>query len=391
MKRVYVVCLLLIPMMASLSGCVNQEELDKRLEDLSLRPVKKTEVTSEESTEVIQVIAEEITATPVPTAEPVSVTGIVITAAGDCSLGNYEGQDYSYSFNQTFDKNGAAYFLENVQEYFANDDYTVVNLEGTLTTALEPAPERTYNIKGDPSYVDILTLGSVESVSMANNHRWDFGAQGSKDTVDAVKAADIRYAYNEFVSVYETKGITIGHISINELNGYDQAMKFAKRGFEELKEAGADLILCSVHWGIEREFYPTDSQMSMGRELIDLGADLVIGHHPHVIQGIEMYQGKAIIYSLANFSFGANRNPVDKDTFIFRQEFVFVDGEKTQEAPITIIPCTVSSMKERNDYRPTPAEGEDKERIIQRLNEYSKDFGVTISEEGVLSHEGNLF
>lgn len=391
MKRVYVVCLLLIPMMASLSGCVNQEELDKRLEDLSLRPVKKTEVTSEESTEVIQVIAEELAATPVPTAEPVSVTGIVITAAGDCSLGNYEGQDYSYSFNQTFDKNGAAYFLENVQEYFANDDYTVVNLEGTLTTALEPAPERTYNIKGDPSYVDILTLGSVESVSMANNHRWDFGAQGSKDTVDAVKAADIRYAYNEFVSVYETKGITIGHISINELNGYDQAMKFAKSGFEELKEAGADLILCSVHWGIEREFYPTDSQMSMGRELIDLGADLVIGHHPHVIQGIEMYQGKAIIYSLANFSFGANRNPVDKDTFIFRQEFVFVDGEKTQEAPITIIPCTVSSMKERNDYRPTPAEGEDKERIIQRLNEYSKDFGVTISEEGVLSHEGNLF
>jgi len=151
------------------------------------------------------------------------------------------------------------------------------------------------------------------------------------------------------------------------------------------------LILCSVHWGIEREFYPTDSQKSMGKELIDMGADLVIGHHPHVIQGIEMYQGKAIIYSLANFSFGANRNPADKDTFIFQQEFFFLEDEKLDEVCIKIIPCMVSSIKERNDYRPTPAQGEDKERILKRLNEYSKDFGVTISEEGKLSHEGNLF
>ena len=391
MKRVYAICLLLIPMMACLSGCVNQEELDQRLEDLSLRPQEETE----EKIEVLEVTAEEIVATPVPspepTVEPLPVTSIVITAAGDCSLGNYEGQDYSYSFNQAYEKNGAAYFLENVKEYFIDDDYTVVNLEGTLTTALEPAPERTYNIKGDPSYVEILTLGSVESVSMANNHRWDFGAQGSRDTVTAVRDANIQYAYNEYVSIYETKGITIGHISINELNGYEQAMEFARSGFADLEEAEADLILCSVHWGIEREFYPTDSQKSMGKELIDMGADLVIGHHPHVIQGIEMYQGKAIIYSLANFSFGANRNPADKDTFIFQQEFMFMDGEKIDKAPITIIPCMVSSIKERNDYRPTPAQGEDKERILRRLNEYSKDFGVTISEEGKLSHEGNLF
>ena len=388
MKRVYVVCLLLIPMMACLSGCVDQKELDKRLEDLSLRPKK-------ENTDIINVTAEEIVATPMPTPEPtpepVPLTGIVITAAGDCSLGNYEGQDYSYSFNQTFEKNGASYFLENVQDYFSEDDYTVVNLEGTLTTALEPEPVRTYNIKGDPSYVEILTLGSVESVSMANNHRWDFGAQGSRDTVTAVLDADICYAYNEYVSIYETKGITIGHISINELNGYEPAMEFARSGFADLEEMEADLILCSVHWGIERENYPTDSQKSMGKELIDMGADLVIGHHPHVIQGIEMYRGKAIIYSLANFSFGANRNPVDKDTFIFQQEFFFMEGEKLDEVSIKIIPCMISSIKERNDYRPTPAQGEDKERILRRLNEYSKDFGVTISEEGKLSYEGNLF
>ena len=391
MKRVYVVSLLLIPMMACLSGCVNQKELDQRLEDLSLRPQRGTENTQEEILQVAIGLEEPLkTPAPEPTATPIPVTKIVITAAGDCSLGNYEGQDYSYSFNQTYEKNGASYFLENVRKYFEEDDYTVVNLEGTLTTALEPAEDRTYNIKGDPSYAEILTLGSVESVSMANNHRWDFAAQGSKDTVEAIEGAGIKYAYNEFVSVYETKGIKIGHISINELNGYDPAMKFAKKGFAKLAEEDVDLIFCSVHWGIEREFYPTDSQKNMGKELIDLGADIVIGHHPHVIQGIEMYDGKPIIYSLANFSFGANRNPKDKDTFIFRQEFSFVDGELTGDAPITIIPCLVSSTKERNDYRPTPAQGEDKARIIERLNEYSKEFGVTISEEGVLSHEGNI-
>ena len=110
--------------------------------------------------------------------------------------------------------------------------------------------------------------------------------------------------------------------------------------------------------------------------------DLVIGHHPHVLQGIEEYKGRYIIYSLANFCFGANRNPEDKDTMIFQQIFTFENGEKVEDQNARIIPCMVSSVKTRNDFRPTPATGEDKQRILQRMNEYSSAFGVAFDEDG---------
>ena len=120
----------------------------------------------------------------------------------------------------------------------------------------------------------------------------------------------------------------------------------------------------------------------LGRKCIDWGVDLVIGHHPHVLQGIEEYKGRYIIYSLANFCFGANRNPEDKDTMIFQQTFTFENGEKVEDQNARIIPCMVSSVKTRNDFRPTPATGEDKQRILKRMNEYSSAFCVAFDEDG---------
>ena len=101
-----------------------------------------------------------------------------------------------------------------------------------------------------------------------------------------------------------------------------------------------------------------------------------------MLQGIEEYKGRYIIYSLANFCFGANRNPEDKDTMIFQQTFTFENGEKVEDQNARIIPCMVSSVKTRNDFRPTPATGEDKQRILQRMNEYSSAFGVAFDEDG---------
>lgn len=111
----------------------------------------------------------------------------------------------------------------------------------------------------------------------------------------------------------------------------------------------------------------------------------MIGCHPHVLQGIEEYQGKYIVYSLGNFCFGANRNPKDKDCIIYQQSFFFENGEKQPETEVRVIPCLVSSVSDRNDYKPTPAEGEDAERIIGRLNEYSQGFGIAFDSDGCLS------
>lgn len=319
-------------------------------------------------------------------AEPETIS-ITISAAGDTSLGNHQAQDYYFSFRQAYDKEGKDYFFENVYDIFSQDDMTIVNLEGTLTFSENMQPDRTYNIKGDPEYVEILTSGSVEAVSMANNHRYDYGEEGSRDTINAVTGAGIKYAFDENLGIYETKGIRIGFVSVSEASRGSAVEKTLEEGIALLKEEGVDLILACCHWGTEREYYPEDYQRTLGKKCIDWGADLVIGHHPHVLQGIEEYQGKYIVYSLGNFCFGANRNPADKDTMIFQQTFTFVEGEKQEDKEIRVIPCSVSSVTDRNDFRPTPAEGEEAERIIGRINEFSKDFGVAFTADGYLEEK----
>lgn len=316
--------------------------------------------------------------------QPEEIT-VTISAAGDVTLGNYFGQDYSWSFREMWDKEqNAAYFFENVYDIFSSDDMTIVNLEGPLTRAEERRENQTYCISGEPEYVEILTEGSVEAVSMANNHRLDYFEQGTKDTVAAVKDAGIVYAYDNNLGIYETKGIRIGFVSVNEVGQGASVEKYLKEGFALLQEEGVDLILANCHWGIERENYPEEYQQSLGKMCIDWGADLVIGHHPHVIQGIEEYKGKYIIYSLGNFCFGANRNPADKDCIIFQQTFTFVNGELQGDSEARVIPCSVSSVSNRNDYKPTPAEGSEAQRILDRVNEYSTQFGVQVDEEGYI-------
>ena len=321
-------------------------------------------------------VAEEV----VPEPEVITIT---ISAAGDVTMGNYVGQDYTNSFRQMYASvDSEAYFFENVYDIFAADDMTIVNLEGVLTYSDQLAGGRTYNIKGDPEYANILTYGSVEAVSMANNHRLDFGEGGTQDTLQAPEPTGIVYAYDANVGIYETKGIRIGFVSVNEIGWGQGVEKLMQDGITRLQEEQVDLILACCHWGIEREHYPTDFQQKFGRECIDWGADLVIGHHPHVLQGVEEYQGKYIIYSLANFCFGANRNPTDKDTMIAQQTFTFVDGQKQEDAPFRIIPCAITSDRTRNDYRPTPEEGEQAARIIGRINTYSEKFGLAFDENG---------
>ncbi len=320
---------------------------------------------------------------------------ITISATGDVTLGNYDGQAYGGSFNHTFEQQGEnyGYFFKNVKEIFEQDDFTIVNLEGVLTTSTDKAPGRTFNIKGDPSYKNILVEGDVEAVGMDNNHRRDWGTQGVTDTVAALESVNIPYAYADNLGYYEVNGVKIGWVSVNALSSATQVEKYVTDGINKLKEDNVDLIFACCHWGIERDHYPTGYQKELGKKCIDLGADLVIGHHPHVLQGIDQYKGKLIIYSLGNFSFGANKNPSDKDTMIFQQTFNFAkittgDGQvainKLDDTDAKIIPCSISSVSSRNDYCPTPQTGEKGQRIIDRVNTYSENFGVNANENGEL-------
>lgn len=371
---------------AFLSGCGNHPEIPSPTVQEILPEGQESDSLSGQDLSGGEGTDSEVSGQDIPETSPEKkpeVITITISAAGDVTMGNYVGQEYAYSFNQTYEMvDTEGYFFENVVDIFSQDDMTIVNLEGVLTNAEEMAEGRTYNIKGDPSYANLLTYGSIEAVSMGNNHRQDFGEKGTQDTLAALEPTGIVYAYDKNVGIYETKGIKIGFVSVNEVSWGQGVEQLMKDGIAKLREENVDLILACCHWGIERDYYPTEFQQKFGRECIDWGADLVIGHHPHVLQGVEEYQGKYIIYSLANFCFGANRNPSDKDTMIAQQTFTFVDGVKQESSDFRVIPCSVSSVATRNDYRPTPAEGEEKQRILKRINEYSEPFGMIFDEDG---------
>lgn len=316
--------------------------------------------------------------------EPV-VTTVTITATGDCTLGSTQYHEYGGSFHQYYDFYGEAYFFENYREVFEEDDVTLINLECVFSNSNNRV-EKTYSLKGKPEYTGILTSSSIEACSLGNNHSRDYGPESLIDTQYALEEAGVAYAYNDIVAYYTTdEGMVVAIVSASVTASTISNDVYLKEGVAEAKEQGADLVIACCHWGIEGDHYPTDYQQQLGHTLIDAGADLVIGNHPHVLQGIEEYNGKIICYSLGNFSFGANRNPEDKNTAVFQQTFTFVDGELQNDITAKIIPSRLSSHDGYNDFQPIIAEGNQAISIIEKMNQYSKSYsGVSFDEEGIL-------
>ena len=361
------------------TACGETQQTRQPVPDPSFQ-VESSEAESSEAESSVQDTRETESALPESDPEPEIVT-LTISAAGDVSLGKLQTHDYVGTLPEMYDLEGPGYFLEQVKPIFETDDMTLVNFEGVLSHS-DQRVEKTFNIKGDPEYVQALSLGSVEAVSLGNNHRMDYGQQGCDDTVRALEGAGIVYAYDNYLGYYETKGLLIGFVSVNEVYDGKAVEKYLQEGIAKLQEEGANLIIACCHWGNEREHYPEEYQTVLGKKCIDWGADLVIGHHPHVLQGIEEYNGKYIVYSLGNFCFGGNKNPSVKESMIFQQTFTFVDGEKQEGGEIRIIPCYISSVQTRNDYQPTPAQGEEALKILDLVNTYSADLGIKFDEEG---------
>ena len=300
---------------------------------------------------------------------PVSLT---LSVVGDCTLGTDETFDYDTSLNAYYENYGADYFLQNVKDIFSADDLTIANFEGTLTDSDE-REDKTFAFKAPASYTSILTGGSVEAVNTANNHSHDYGDQSFDDTLAALDDAGIvHFGYDE-TAVMDVKGIKVGLVGIYELYDHLEREQQLKDNIAKVKADGAQLIVAIFHWGNETETVPDSNQTTLGRIAIDEGADLVCGHHPHVLQGIETYKGRNIVYSLGNFCFGGNSSPSDMDTMIYQQTFT-IDADGVKKDNVTnIIPCSISSAAYDgyNNYQPTPAEGDEATRILGKINERS--------------------
>lgn len=304
---------------------------------------------------------------PTPSAE-ISIT---ISVVGDCTLGTDENFNYARSLNAYYEKNGPAYFLKNVKSIFEADDLTIANLEGTFTD-LKTRADKTYAFKGPAEFVKILTSSSVEAVTLANNHSRDYGMQSLTDTRNTLDSAGVIHFGYDVTKVVEVKGIKVGLVGIYELIDHTGRAQQVKDNIAKVKSEGADIVIVIFHWGIERDAAPNSHQTMLGRLAIDEGADLVCGHHPHVLQGIETYKGKNIVYSLGNFCFGGNSNPSDKDTMIFQQTFTVTKEGLKNDNVTNVIPCSLSSEKNRNNYQPTPATGSEAERIMKKIKDRSE-------------------
>ena len=294
---------------------------------------------------------------------------VSVAVSGDTTLGG--DSRYSNLFKEEFERQDEDYgfFLRNVKPIFEENDIALTNLEGTLTerTARE---DKKFTFRASPHFVNVLKEGGITAVNLANNHTMDFGKQGYKDTKETLREAGIGYFGDDIVKIKEVDGITV---ALMGFTGWREDYHERDEIEEQIQSTSDehDLTIVSFHWGIERQYHPENTQKVLGRLAIDSGADLVWGHHPHVVQGIEEYEGKKILYSLGNFSFGGNTNPQDHDTFIYQKEFTF-KGEKLKNSQGTIIPCSISSVEGRNNFQPTLVEGEEKTRIKEKIEDLSK-------------------
>ena len=298
------------------------------------------------------------------------VITITISAAGDCTLGGDSRIGQITNFLSEMKGDNYSYYLRNVRKIFEADDLTIVNMEGTFTNKTNNADKK-FVFQGPPELAQIFTSSSVEAVTMANNHTLDYLRAGYEDTIATLKAAGIRYFGNEYVTTINVKGINVGLFGYSVWDSSGATRDKITSAIKQLRNNGADIVIAYYHWGVEHSYYPVKYQIDIAHHTIDAGADLVLGSHPHVIQGIAEYKGKNIVYSLGNFCFGGNRNPSDKDSMIFQQTFEFTSKVLTKTVK-NIIPCSVSSVKTRNNFQPTVLTGDEAERVLAKIAKYSR-------------------
>lgn len=287
-----------------------------------------------------------------------------LSFVGDCTFGS---MDEHRGFESSFDSvvgTDYDYPFAKVRHIFEADDFTMANLEGPLTEGGVPM-EKEFVFRGSPAFAAILSGSSVEAVTTANNHFYDYGEEGMRDTRAALDDAGIAHAWRGSF-LYTTKtGLAIG-VYCDDFS-FDRGEM--EEAFADLRARGAEVIVCAFHWGEERVYTPDENQTGWGHAAIDLGADIVYGHHPHVLQPIEYYEDGVIFYSLGNFSFGGNTWLTDRDTAIIQQQILRQPDGSTSLGETVVIPCCVSSAEGINNFQPTPLEAgsEAWNRVMEKL------------------------
>ena len=258
-------------------------------------------------------------------------------------------------------------------------DLFMVNLENPITTTTEKV-EKEWNFKMPTKYISVLQQGGINAVTCANNHVFDYGVDGILETMSVLDSAGIvrvgigktliEARTPKIISIKGKRIALLGYAgwsfpATNTRPGVaPRNVEYVVEDVRRIKE-NADIVIVNFHWGEELAAFPSEGQKVLARRTIDAGADAIVGHHPHVLQGIELYKGKPIAYSLGNFIFGGNeRNTYE--TALLSLELV------NDTVSVSLIPVAVKK------YQPSIATGEVKDRILKNVQQRSQQFRKTI-------------
>lgn len=368
-----------------------QDSASSPVASVSPVPTKPTNTASTASAEPSAKPSPESTAkavipTPpeVASSEPTSSGGQVkLTFVGDVLMASkvedilkQKGYDYPYT---------------NVKDFLSKPDYTIANLETPITTR-GIVQNKDYVYRSSPMSLPALKASGIDLVNLANNHVMDYGTEGLLDTMDALDqegvkrvgaGKDLEEAYRPVI--VEKAGVKIaffgfsrvvpeaswkagpGHPGVAETYSY----KLPVEAIQKAKES-ADLVVVVTHWGVERSDNPDKNQKDLAHRYIDAGADLIVGGHPHVLQGFEQYKGKWIAYSLGNFIFTTNDTPKTWETVILEAAC-----SKDKQCDIHLVPILTKAAL------PTPMSTEDGAKLFQRLSKIS--IGAQVDAQGNVS------
>jgi poly-gamma-glutamate capsule biosynthesis protein CapA/YwtB (metallophosphatase superfamily) len=340
-------------------------------------PLLTAPLTKPPRTDEVQAAAE-----TVPVVKPEAVTNpadptVNLMFAGDVTLAesfaDTIGQDYKWAFAK--------------MDEYRQADVAMVNLENPLTRAEIPLPDKQFNFKADPDAAAVLKDGGIDIVNLANNHTMDFQEQGLTDTLETLDKAGIQHvgAGRNLTEARRPKILEVKGQRIAYLGYYGADFKAATAtspgtNYAEESQISADIkalraqvdwIVVNYHWGEELAEHPADWQRDLARFTIDQGADVVVGHHPHVLQGAEVYKGRPIAYSLGNFIFGGNSRS-DYDTAVLKVAL------KDQQMKVEFVPVQVDK------YQPKVVGGDRGKAILDHIASISSNFQQPLQSPIVL-------
>ena len=290
-----------------------------------------------------------------------------ITFLGDCTLGGESPSKYpTLDFAKRIADNGLAFPFQDLRKLTENDDMTVANLEGVLTDRKLKKSDKRFNFKGPTSYTEILTLGSVECVTLANNHSHDYGTAGYNDTKTALEDAGICWFDTQSSAIWEREdGLRIGFIGVSGSLSGDRAKSFTKQA-QRLKNWGCAAVITVMHAGEEYSYSPPSSYQKQITDRAVPYSNLIIGHHPHVVQGYTVLKGVPVVYSLGNCVFGGNTYMKDSDALTVQAVLHFTEGE-LDRIDLHFYPISISSDRHYNNYSPRLLTGDDAARVLKKM------------------------